>query len=283
MKLTYALNFFFLINICATAQTSLPKLIDNNLLQEAGSKTTDSKQLWHGKKAAVVLTYDDALHVHLDNAIPALNKHGLKGSFYLTAFSEASKERITDWRTAAQQGHELGNHTLYHPCDASKPGRDWVSDEKDLSKYSTERILNEIKMTNAFLEAIDGQKERTFAYTCGDTETSEGSFIEAIKNDFIASRGVKAELNLIEQTNLQNVNCFVVNGHSGSELIAWVKNAEKNNALITILFHGVGGGHGLNVSLEAHEQLLEYLEKNQEDIWTTTFIDAAKYVIEYQN
>ncbi|WP_304233529.1 sialate O-acetylesterase [Jiulongibacter sediminis] len=242
----------------------------------------EPEQLWHGKKAAVVLTYDDALNVHLDNAIPELDARGLKGSFYLSAAFPGSQERIEDWRKAAANGHELGNHTLYHPCDASKPGRSWVSPERDLSKYTTERIVNEIKMTNIFLEALDGQTERTFAYTCGDTETVEGSFIPAIKDDFVAMRGVRGQLNEIGKINLQNVDCFGVNGERGTELIAWVKNAMEQNALITILFHGVGGEHDLNVSLEAHEELLDFLKEHEKDVWVTTMLEAARHVKEQQ-
>src|SRR6478735_2318792 len=135
-----------------------------------------SDKLWHGKRAAVVLTYDDALDVQLDNAIPALDSLGFKGSFYLSAYFPGSKNRIKDWNKAAANGHELANHTLFHPCDASKPGRSWVSPQNDLHKYTTDQIVKEIEMTNIFLESLDGKKERTFAYTCGDTETGEGSF-----------------------------------------------------------------------------------------------------------
>ena len=109
-------------------------------------------KLWHGKKAAVVLTYDDALDVHLDNVVPALDSLGFKGSFYLSANFPGSKNRIKDWRTAAGNGHELGNHTLFHPCDASKPGRSWVSPQNDLGKYTTNQLVREIEMTNVFLE-----------------------------------------------------------------------------------------------------------------------------------
>ncbi len=239
-------------------------------------------ELWHGKKAAVVLTYDDALNVHLDNAIPALEARGLQGTFYLSVASPGSVNRIADWKRAAFRGHELGNHTVYHPCDTSKPGRTWVSPERDLSNYSTAQMLNEIRLTNAFLEALDGKKERTFAYTCGDTETGEGSFVQAIKNDFVAARGTRGQLNQLGQINLLNVDCFVVNGESGEQLIKWVKDAVAKNALVTILFHGVGGEHGLNVSLEAHNQLLDYLQANQEDIWTTTMLEAAKHIQEKQ-
>ena len=35
------------------------------------------------KKAAVSLTYDDGMQTHLENAIPALNDVGIRGTFYL--------------------------------------------------------------------------------------------------------------------------------------------------------------------------------------------------------
>ena len=38
----------------------------------------------YGARAAVSLAYDDALESPLDHALPALDKLGLKGSFYLT-------------------------------------------------------------------------------------------------------------------------------------------------------------------------------------------------------
>ena len=241
-------------------------------------QASSSEELWQGKQAAVVLTYDDALNVHLDNVVPALEALGLKGTFYLSAFFDGSKNRIEDWKKVASLGHELGNHTLYHPCDASLPGRTWVSPDNDLHSYTTAQILKEIRMTNVFLESLDGLKERTFAYTCGDTETGEGSFIEDIKDDFVASRGVRSELNLIGKINLLNINSYGINGESGEELIQLVRHAQAKNALITFLFHGVGGEHNLNVSLEAHQQLLDYLAENKDSIWTTTMVDAAQHV-----
>jgi len=137
---------------------------------------------WRGKKAAVVLTYDDALNVHLDNAIPLLDSLGLKGTFYLTAFAPASKNRIGDWRKVAANGHELGNHTLFHPCIGGK-GREWVNSENDMNNYSLVRMVNEIRMTNVFLQALDGKTTRTFAFTCGDMKIGDSSFIYAMKDD----------------------------------------------------------------------------------------------------
>jgi len=51
---------------------------------------------WNGKKAAVVLTYDDGLNDHLDNVLPALEKMGFKATFYVFTGSEAFQRRIKD-------------------------------------------------------------------------------------------------------------------------------------------------------------------------------------------
>lgn len=240
----------------------------------------DVEKLWHGKKAAVVLTYDDALEVHLDNVIPALDSLGLKASFYLSANFPGSKNRIQDWRNAAGNGHELANHTLFHPCDASKPGRSWVSPQNDLSKYTTEQIVKEVEMTNVFLESLDGKKERTFAYTCGDTDTGEGSFIDAIKNQFVSMRGVRGEVNKLETLDFTNLDCFVAVEENEDQLVRWAEKAKAENGLLVILFHGVGGGHDLNVKLKTHNDFLKYLKKHPDDYWVTTMLDASKHSLE---
>ncbi|MBL7750047.1 MAG: polysaccharide deacetylase family protein, partial [Chitinophagaceae bacterium] len=66
-------------------------------------------QPWQGKKCAVVITYDDAIDQHLDNALPLLDSLGLKATFYVTAFSPSVQTRMEEWRAMAAKGHELGN------------------------------------------------------------------------------------------------------------------------------------------------------------------------------
>jgi peptidoglycan/xylan/chitin deacetylase (PgdA/CDA1 family) len=240
------------------------------------------KQVWNGKKCAVVITYDDAISQHLDNAIPVLDSLGLKATFYITGYSAASRQRPDDWRKIAANGHELGNHTLFHPCIGNLPGREWVQPDYDLSKYTVHRIVDEIKATNVFLQALDGKTRRTFAYTCADTTAGGVSFTEQIKNDFVAIRNVRAEMHQIDQVNLNDVDCYMVSGQTGEQMIEWVKKAVETRSLLVILFHGVGGGNGLDVSLAAHRQFLQYLKKNEKDIWTGPMIDVADYIKDWQ-
>jgi sialate O-acetylesterase len=245
------------------------------------AKAQTGNKVWNGKKAAVVLTYDDAINEHLDNAVPVLDSLGLKATFYLTAFSTSMQSRLNDWKKLATKGHELGNHTLYHPCIGGK-GREWVKPEYDLSTYSVQRMLDETRMTNLFLNALDGKTKRTFAFTCGDMKIGDSSFIIPMKKDFIAARAVRNEMHKINEIDLYNVDCYMVNGETGPQMIEWVKKAVETNSLLVILFHGVGGGNGLNVSLSAHREVLSYLKQNKKDIWIAPMIDVAEYVKKYQ-
>jgi len=238
---------------------------------------------WNGKKCAVVLTYDDALNTHLDNVIPLLDSLGMKGTFYLSASFPGCKNRLEDWKKAAAEGHELGNHTLWHPCIGNLPGRSWVSPENDMSKYTVKRMVNEAVMTNIFLQALDGKTERTFAYPCGDMKIGDTAYMDSMHNDFIAARAVREQMHTIDKISLYDVDCYAMNNATTQQMTALVNQAMQTNTLLVFLFHGVGGEHAINVSLEAHRGLLQYLEQNEKDIWIAPMIDVAKYVKAYQS
>jgi sialate O-acetylesterase len=242
------------------------------------AEDTDDAKPWKGKKCAVVLTYDDALHVHLDKVIPALDSLNLKGTFYLTASSEAARNRIEGWRAAAADGHELGNHTVYHPCDATGPGMSWVTPDRDMSKYSLKKIQEEIRMCNAYLKAIDGRDQRTFAFTCGHKRVAEGEFIQTLSDEFIAARSVRHEMHGLDEQKLMDIDCYSMAGVTAEEMIGLVKQAEESGKLLVFLFHGVGGEHNLNVSTEAHRALIRYLKENEKDIYVDTMLNMAEHI-----
>ncbi len=237
---------------------------------------------WKGKKCAVVLTYDDGLNVDLTNAIPALDSVGLKGTFYISDYFNGLKAQIPKWRLAAGKGHELANHTIWHACEGGRAGREFVKGDYDMRYYTVKRMADEIKEMNNLLYAIDGKTERTFAYPCGDQKIHDTSYIDPLKNEFIAARGVTPEMLPIDKIDLYNIGCYTVAGQSGDQLTELVKQAMLSKTLLVFLFHGVGGEHGLNVSLEAHRQLLQFLKQNQKDIWIDTMLNVADYIKSYR-
>lgn len=249
------------------------------LIKNANAQT---KQPWHGKKCAIVLTYDDALDQHLDNAVSVLDSLGLKATFYITGFSQSVQSRMNHWKAISVTGHELGNHTLYHPCTGGK-GREWVKPEYDLKNYTLQRMLDETRMTNLFLQALDGKTKRTFAFTCGDMKIGDSSFINTLKSDFMAARAVRNQMHQINEVDLYNIDCYMVNNHSFEEMKAWVDKAIQTNSLLVLLFHGVGGGNSLDVSIAAHRQLLLYINQKQNEIWTAPLIEVAGYIRQQQS
>jgi len=233
---------------------------------------------WHGKKCAVCLTYDDALNVHLDNVVPALDSLGLRATFYISGFFPSFKARSKEWKSVAARGNELGNHTLFHPCEGKAPGREWVRPEYHLNTYTMKRMVDEIEMAEVLLKAIDGRSRRTFAYPCGDRKVGDSSYVEKIRERFVAARGVEGKMQKIDEIDPYDIGAYMISGQSGDELVRLARKAMENNALLVFLFHGVGGEHNLNVSLSAHSQLLHFLKKNTRDIWVAPVIDVAEYV-----
>lgn len=231
-----------------------------------------------GARAAVSLSYDDALNSQLDNALPALNAHGLKATFYLTLASEVVTQRLPEWRRAAAQGHELGNHTLYHPCSRSRPGREWVAPHRDLDRISVAQLRDEILLANAYLQAIDGRTERTFTAPCGDLLAAGQPYLPAVRSKFVAIKsragGVAPDMASLDP---HDVGTAGPDGVSGEALIAIVKEAAAKGTLASITFHGIGGDH-LAVSNEAHEALLKHLASNPRDYWVDSFVNIMSHV-----
>jgi peptidoglycan/xylan/chitin deacetylase (PgdA/CDA1 family) len=238
---------------------------------------------WRGKQCAVVLTYDDGLNVDLTNAIPALDSVGLKGTFYICDYFNGLNAQIPKWKIAAEHGHELANHTIWHPCEGGRTGREFVKGDYDLRYYTIRRMTDEVRGMNNILKAIDGKTKRTFAYPCGDTKIHDTSYIDPLRNDFVAARGVRSEMLPIDKIDLYNIGCYAISGQTGEQLIDLVKKAMESHTLLVFLFHGVGGEHSLNVSLEAHRQLLHFLKQNQKNIWTAPIIDVAEFIKKYQS
>ena len=237
---------------------------------------------WRGKKCAVCLTYDDALNVHLDNVLPLLDSLGFKATFYVSGYFPGFRERVGEWRLLASKGNELGNHSLFHPCEGKAPGREWVKPDYDLNNYTVQRMVDEISMANILLHAVDGQTKRTFAYPCGDIKAGDTSYVPNIRSEFIGARGVTGKMQTLDEIDLFDIGAYMINGDPGEKLIELVKKAMEKNALIVFLFHGVGGEHSLNVSLAAHSTLLHFLKENEKSVWVAPLVEIAEYVKEHQ-
>src|SRR5690606_36770123 len=162
----------------------------------------------------------------------------------------------------------LGNHSIFHPCSKSQQGMDWVADHKNLDTRVIIQMREELEVANAFLHSIDGKSERTYTPPCLHAKVEDANYIEAVRDLFV---GIKSQEQNVEAT------LIMPNGQTGEELIALVKEAAREHELVNVLFHCIGADH-LAVSIEAHEQLVQYLAENSDTYWTDTYLNIMSHV-----
>ena len=239
----------------------------------------------NGRQGAVTLSYDDAIPSHFRSVAPALEEAGLRGTFYIQAGSPGFQQHTDQWRQVARAGHELGNHSLFHPCRKDRPGHHtWLADDYNLSNYTPKRWLEEMRMTNLVLYLVDGKTERTFGNTCCDNSVgpldNQTSLETLIPQLFVAARGEFVSKPIDPtQANFANFGHYSGDRKSFEQLRNEIETAVRNGQWIFYMFHGVGKGtHSLYIEAEEHRRLLDYLAANQDRIWTAPAVDVAQYI-----
>jgi len=71
----------------------------------------------NGSRAALSLSFDDARFSQVQCGLPTLAKVGVRASFYVTI--SYMNQRLDAWKQAVRDGHEIGNHTMTHPCSGN--------------------------------------------------------------------------------------------------------------------------------------------------------------------
>lgn len=256
--------FIYVIVIIVTAEFSYSQDLNKNFK-------------WpENKKAAVCLTFDDGQDSHLDEAIPLLDFFNVKATFYCPGNSESLHNRTSEWKRIVENGHELGNHSLFHPCDARI--HNWVKPEYDLTRYNKEQIRTELYTANTLLKAIDGKINRTYGYTCSNYKVQGDTlFIDVVKQLFSAGRSDGPIPNTMDNIDIHFMPSWSVNDNTGKELIDYAKEAREKGTIATFMFHSVGGGY-LNVSTESLQELLIYLKGHEQDYWVDNFYNITKHI-----
>ena len=231
-----------------------------------------------GAKAVIVLTYDDALTSQLDHAIPVLDEAGFKGTFFLSNVKQADVPR---WREAATEGHELGNHTIFHPCAAAT----FAADPRYTSEaYTIPSMLKEIEQQNVLLTAIDGKPRHGLATPCGESVAGGEDYIEALRAadlvDYVRAASASPD-DVRAGIPGDDVMHIPARGFAedvtGRELIAYAEQALGNGGMAVFLFHGVGGDY-LQTSDPAHRELIAWLAAHRNELWVTTLGEVAGHV-----
>lgn len=239
-----------------------------------------------GQRAAVSLTYDDALPVHHEHAAPRLREAGLNATFYCNAHEGFTKDP-RPWRAVAAAGHELGNHMLFHPCRREPAeGYDWLPPCYDLVGYTPERWLDEARIANCLLNLIDGREARSFGNTCCHAELGPADAPVAL-SDLILKRCVAGRgpfnSRIVTPASLDYgaLGHFGADGKTFSQIESWLTQTIDAGGWVILMIHGVGPDthdHGLFIQDSVHAQLLGHLSAHRRDIWTAPVVDVARHL-----
>ncbi len=217
-------------------------------------------------KTMVALTYDDGDQTQLTNAVPQLDARGLRGTFFLNSIG--GSYFASQWQAVAKTGHELGNHTLYHPCPLSGGGRAGFSTEE----YTLARYTADVTTQDGLLDVIDGRTApgRAFAFPCsrhtiGADDTSVLPFLESADCVDVARTGEVEYSAFIapgkDYRAVQIPSYMVPNNTSAATVIAQLEQAHEMGGALVCTFHQVGGEYS-TMSPDEHQKLLDYLVAN---------------------
>ena len=240
---------------------------------------TNSQQFsWpDGKQAAISLTFDDARESQVIVGTNLLDQYGIKATFFVVP--SAVEKQLAGWKKAVAAGHEIGNHSLVHPCSGNF---DW-SRSKALEDYSLKKMRKELEESNNRIQELLGVKAEVFAYPCGQKYVGRGtntkSYVPLIAQMFIAGRGWMDEPpNDPIHCNFPQLTGVEMDGKSFDEILAMIEAAKKNGKWLVLAGHEMGESGPQTTQLEMLKKLAEYVNNPANGVWIETMGAVTKYI-----
>ncbi len=234
-----------------------------------------------GRRAAVSLSFDDARTSQVDTGLAVLDRLGAKATFYVVPVRVES--RLAGWKELVASGHEIGNHSLRHPCTGNF---EW-SREAALEDYSVDRMRMELIECNRLLNEMLGVRPVTFAYPCGQTFVGRGqstrSYVPLVSELFLAGRGWLDETpNDPVFHDPAQVSGMSMDGMDFPAVKSLVESAREAGQWLVLAGHEMGRSGPQTTRIEMLEQLIPYLQDPKNGIWFETVATIARYLQDRQ-
>ena len=259
---------FSLIN-----STCFGQVYGNNSSSEPGKRFT-----WpEGKKMGLSLTFDDARLSQIDSGIPLLDLYGVKATFYVSPGSML--KRTEEWKKAVQNGHDIGNHSVYHPCS----GNFTWSRSKALEDYTLDRMMTELDSAGRLIEKVLGIHPVSFAYPCGQTFIGRGvnvqSYVPLIAFMFESGRGWLNEApNDPLYCDLSQLNASELDGKSFGQILKLIETAQSNGQWLILAGHEMNEEGVQTSQLKTIEAICKFATDTVNKIWIDNVHNVASYI-----
>lgn len=230
-----------------------------------------------GQRAAVSLSFDDARPSQVDTGLAVLARLGARATFYVVPVHVEAK--LTGWQRIVAAGHEIGNHSLRHPCTGNFA---W-SREAALEHYTLARMRKELLEGNRRIEEMLGVTPVTFAYPCGQTFVGRGlatrSYVPLVAELFLAGRGWLDETpNDPIFHDPAQVSGMSMDGMDFPEVKRMIESAREAGQWLVLAGHEIGGSGDQTTRIEMLERLVPFLRDPANQIWFETVETVARYL-----
>lgn len=232
-----------------------------------------------GKKIALSLSFDDARLSQVEGGTALLDEYGVKATFFVVPAQV--EERLDGWKEAVANGHEIGNHTLTHPCSGNYP---W-SQAKALENYDLKSMRKEMEDCNEQIEKLLGVRPTVFAYPCGHTYVGRGlktkSYVPVVTKLFFAGRTYRDKIsNDPAYCDLSQLTGIDMDEKDFDEILLLVKRAQQHNHWLILGGHEMAESGNQTTRLAMLRKLLEYASDPSNGIWLAPVGTVAKYLNE---
>ncbi len=245
-------------------------------------KDTTTAELFpwpEGARAALSLTFDDARTSQVDVGLSLLEKLGVRATFYVTP--DTVRERLDGWKSAVARGHEIGNHTLSHPCTGNYPAFRFRS----LEEMNLEGMTAEIDGATAAIVELLSVTPSTFAYPCGQTFVGRGADVKSYV-PLVAARFATGRKWLSEDSNdpafADPVQLLSMesDGKSFADLKTLLDKAREEGRWLILTGHEIGPGGYQTTRTDAIEALVRYAREPGRGVWIDTVGNVAARMLE---
>jgi len=232
----------------------------------------------NGKRAAVSITFDDARTSQVDSGTALLDKYGVKATFFVVPATV--EDRLDGWKKVVANGHEIGNHTINHPCTGNFS---W-SAKNALENYSLDDMRDELIECNKRIKELLGVESEVFAYPCGQKfigrDTSTKSYVPLVAKMFIVGRGWRDEaMNNPDFCDLAQVSGIEMDGKNFDEILPLIEEVRRTGQWLILAGHEMGDSGVQTTRLKMLKQLIEYVQDPANGIWIAPVGTVAKYIL----
>ena len=231
-----------------------------------------------GKKMGLSLTFDDARLTQIDKGIPLLDQYNVKATFYVSP--KAMRQRAEGWKKAAANGHDIGNHSMMHPCS----GNFLWARNRALEKYSLKKMRRELDSANMVIRELTGVKPLSFAYPCGQKFIGRGkktkSYVPIVAAMFETGRGWLDEApNDPSYCDMAKLYGMELDGKSFEEVLKIIETTKSQGGWLIFAGHEMNDEEGHQTSLlPTIEALCRYAADPSNGIWIDNVHNIADYI-----